>query len=196
MRRNQDLPIAAVVAGSAGKVEVHMQFAGTGAWEVAPMEPDGKGGHGYTLYAVREAARYYVTAGRLRSKEFGIRVVDLPQIESLHLTYNYPGWTGLPKHVEESGGDIRAVAGTRVNLEVVTNAPLEGPLLVINGTQSGLEPGGAGAKANTVRGDLVVKEPGHYRIATKFGNEIVALTQDLAIDVVPDEKPTVQILSG
>ena len=121
-------------------------------------------------------------------------MVDLPQIESLRLTYNYPGWTGLPRRTEESGGDIRAVAGTRVALEVVTNAPLEGPLLVINGTQSGLQAGGAGANANTVRGDLVVKEPGHYRIATKFGDEIVALTQDLAIDVVPDEKPTVQIL--
>jgi hypothetical protein len=193
VRRNQDLSIAAVVAGSGAAVQVHMQFAGTGTWEVAPMDPDGKGGHAYTLYAVREAARYYVTAGRLRSAEYGIRVVDLPQIESLRLTYNYPGWTGLPKRTEESGGDIRAVAGTRVALEVVTNAPLEGPLLVINGTQSGLE-SDAGAKANTVRGDLVVKDPGHYRIATKFGDEIVALTQDLAIDVVPDEKPTVQIL--
>ncbi len=100
-----------------------------------------------------------MTAGRLRSAEYGIRVVDLPQIESLRLTYNYPGWTGLPKRTEESGGDIRAVAGTRVALEVVTNAPLEGPLLVINGTQSGLE-SDAGANANTVRGDLVVKEPG------------------------------------
>ena len=58
---------------------------------------------------------------------------------------------------------------------MVTNAPLEGPLLVINGTQSGLE-AGAGAKANTVRGDLVVKS-GHCRIATKFGDEIVALTR-------------------
>jgi hypothetical protein len=194
VRRNQDLAIAAVVAGSGGAVQVHMQFAGTGTWEVAPMEPDGKGGHAFTLFAVREAARYYVTAGRLRSAEYGIRVVDLPQIESLRLTYNYPGWTGLPRRTEESGGDIRAVAGTRVALEVVTNAPLEGPLLVINGTQSRLESGGPGADANKVRGDLVVKEPGHYRIATKFGDEIVALTQDLAIDVVPDEKPTVQIL--
>ncbi len=55
VRRNQDLPIAAVVAGSGGAVQVHMQFAGTGTWEVAPMEPDGKGGHAFTLYAVREA---------------------------------------------------------------------------------------------------------------------------------------------
>ena len=39
-----------------------------------------------------------------------------------------------------------------------------------------------------------MKEPGHYRIATKFGDEIVPLTQDYVIDVVTDEKPTVEIL--
>ena len=39
-----------------------------------------------------------------------------------------------------------------------------------------------------------VKEPGHYRIATKFGDEIVALTEDFTIEVVPDEKPNVEIL--
>lgn len=194
VRRNQDLAIAAVVAGSGGAVQVHVQFAGTGTWEAAPMEADGKGGHAFTLYAVREAARYYVTAGRLRSKEFGIRVVDLPQIQSLRLTYNYPGWTGLPRRTEESGGDIRAVAGTRVGLEVHTNAPLEGPLLVINGSESALEKKGNTALGNLAVGNLTVKEPGHYRIATRFGNEIVALTEDLAIDVVPDEKPTVQII--
>jgi hypothetical protein len=192
VRRNQDLPIAAVVAGSGGEVKVHVQFEGTDAWEAAPMEADGKGGHAFTLYAVREAARYYVTAGRLRSAEYAIKVVDLPQIESLRLTYRYPGWTGLPQRTEESGGDIRAVAGTRVALEVVSNAPLEGPLLIINGAQSALDQ--PAAPANTSRGDLLVKEPGHYRIATRFGDEIVPLTQDLLIDVVPDEKPTVQIL--
>ena len=192
VRRNQDLPIAAVVAGTGGEVKVHVQFEGTDAWEAAPMETDGKGGHAFTLFAVREAARYYVTAGRLRSAEYAIRVVDLPQIESLRLTYHYPGWTGLPRRTEE-GGDIRAVAGTRVELEVVTNSPMEGPLLVINGAQSALEQG-VGAKETLATGSLVVKEPGHYRIATRFGNEIVPLSQDLAIDVVPDEKPTVQIL--
>jgi hypothetical protein len=187
VRRNQDLPIAAIVAS--GNPEVHVRFGDSGEWETAPMDADGKGGFKFTLFAVREAARYYVTAGSLRSAEHRIDVVDLPQIESLRLTYNYPSWTGLAQRVEESGGDIRAVTGTRVALEVVTDVPIETPLLVINGAESGLDQRGV-----ISRGGVSVKEPGHYRIATRFGNEIVPLTPDFVIDVVKDEKPTVEIL--
>ena len=189
VRRNQDLPIAAQVAGLGRDVQVHVRFGDAGEWETAPMAADDKGGHVFTLFAVREAARYYVTAGRLKSSEYQISVVDLPQIESLRLTYHYPGWTGLARRTEESGGDISAVAGTRVALEVVTNAPMESPLLVVNG-----EPGSLAQQGVTTTGSLTVKEPGHYRIATRFGDEIVALTEDFVIDVVPDEKPEVQIL--
>ncbi len=189
IRRNQDLPISAQVAGSAGAVQVHVRFGEDGEWEAAPMESDGNGGFRFTLFAVREPTQYYVSAGRLKSAEHHIKVVDLPRIESLRLTYNYPKWTGLPGRSEESGGDIRAVAGTRVGLEVVTDSVMEGPLLIINGEEDGLSQSGT-----TARGELDVKEPGHYRIATKFGEEIVALTEDFTIEVVPDEKPNVEIL--
>ena len=189
VRRNQDLPIAALVQGGASGVQVHVRFGESGEWEAAPMEADGKGGYGFTLFAVREQAKYYVTAGKLRSAEHSIAVVDLPQIESMRLTYNYPAWTGLKGRTEESGGDIRAVEGTRVGFEVVTNAPMETPLLIVNGAQDGMKQNGV-----TTTGNLTVTAPGHYRIATRFGDEVVALTEDFVIDVVPDEKPSVEIL--
>ncbi|MEO6186030.1 MAG: hypothetical protein ABIP38_14035, partial [Steroidobacteraceae bacterium] len=188
VRRNQDLDIGALVANRGSDVTVHVKFDGGGEWEVAPMQADGKGGYAFTLFAVRDAAKYYVTAGALRSSEHRIAVVDLPQIQSLRLTYEYPSWTGLPRRTEESGGDIRAVDGTRVGVEVVTDKPLQGPLLVINGSEAGLSQSGA-----TSRGNIAVKTPGHYRIATRFGDEIVPLTQDYLIEVVADEKPTVEI---
>jgi hypothetical protein len=188
VRRNQDLDIGALVASRGSDVTVHVKFDGGGEWEVAPMQADGKGGYAFTLFAVRDAAKYYVTAGALRSSEHRIDVVDLPQIQSLRLTYDYPSWTGLSRRTEESGGDIRAVDGTRVGVEVVTDKPLQGPLLVINGSEAGLSQSGA-----TSRGSIAVKQPGHYRIATRFGDEIVPLTQDYLIEVVVDEKPTVEI---
>ena len=83
------------------------RFDGGGEWETVPMDAGKDGGYEFTLFAVRDAARYYVTAGRLKSAEHRIEVVDLPTIEKLRLTYDYPGWTGLPKRLEEEGGDIR-----------------------------------------------------------------------------------------
>ncbi|MET0282712.1 MAG: hypothetical protein ABW278_16515 [Steroidobacteraceae bacterium] len=189
VRRNQDLPISAIVSGNASEVQVHVRFDGGGEWETVPMEAGANGGYAFTLFAVRDGARYYVTAGRMKSAEHRIQVVDLPTIEKLRLTYEYPGWTGLPQRLEEDGGDIRAVTGTRVAVEVVTSAPLDTPLLVINGSDAKLAVTG-----NSSRGSLAVREAGHYRIATRFGDEIVPLSPDYVIELVTDEKPNVEIV--
>ena len=77
----------------------------------------------------------------------------------------------------------------QVALEVRTDKPLTSPLIIVNGASLSL------SQTNlTSAGSLVVKQPGHYRIATRFGDEVVPLTDDYLIDVVPDEKPSVQIL--
>ncbi len=188
VRRNQDLPIQALVAGSGENVQVHVRF-GSGDWEATPMQADKNGGFAFTLYAVRDDAHYYVTAGGLKSAEHRIQVVDLPSIEKLRLTYDYPGWTGLPQHTEDGGGDIRAVEGTAVGIQVVTSAPLQGPLLVIDGNNQVLAQSGT-----TSSGKLAVKKSGHYRIATTFLGEVVPLTPDYAIDVAIDEKPDVRVI--
>jgi hypothetical protein len=188
VRRNQDLAISALVAGGSRDAKLHVKFA-DGDWETAPMVAENDGGYSFTLFAVRDGARYYVSAGSLKSREHKIDVVDLPRIESLRLTYRYPSWTGLPQQVQEEVGDIRAVAGTQVALEVRTDKPLTTPLIIVNGASSSLT-----QADRTSAGSLTVKQPGHYRIATRFGDEIVPLTDDYLIDVVPDEKPTVQIL--
>ena len=95
-------------------------------------------------------------------------MVIVPSIESFKLTYDYPGWTGLPDREEESGGDVRAVEGTRVNLALTTSAPLEAPLLVVDGDGNELKQSGT-----TASGGFAISKPGHYRIATRFLGEIV-----------------------
>jgi hypothetical protein len=188
VRRNQDLAISALVAGGPRDAQLHVKF-GDGDWETAPMVAGNDGGYSFTLFAVRDGARYYVSAGALKSREHRIDVVDLPRIESLRLTYRYPSWTGLQQQVQEATGDIRAVAGTQVSLEVRTDKPLTSPLIIVNGASTALS-----QTSTTSSGGLTVKQPGHYRIATRFGDEVVPLTDDYVIDVVADEKPTVQIL--
>lgn len=189
IRRNQDLDVAALVAGSSDDVQLHVRFDNGGEWESTPMQRNPDGGFGFTIYAVRDAASYYVTAGRLKSAEHRINVVDLPGIERFKITYDYPTWTGLEDREEEGGGDVRAVAGTRVKLEVTTTQPLESPLLVIDGNGEELKQSGA-----TTSGSFQVKQEGHYRIATRFLGEVVPLTPDYLIEVVEDQKPEIRIV--
>ncbi len=86
---------------------------------------------------------------------------------------------------QDDDGSIAAVAGTRVKIEVEADAPLEGPLLVIDENAQPLE---------SNAGSLTVAKDGHYRIAARFGDELVALTEDFPITAIPDQKPTVEVV--
>jgi len=189
VRRNQDVVIAATMVGFAARdATVHVRFADGGDWETAAMKPDAQGKPAFTLFALREPAAYYVTAGGLRSREHRLHVVDPPRVEQLRLTLVYPAWTGLKPRRQEDVGDIDAVAGTRVRIEVKTDAPLDAPLLVVDEKGQPLAQQG-----NVGRGELTVSQPGQYRIGARFAGEIVALTDNYRIAVTPDEKPTVEI---
>ena len=188
IRRNNDLSVQASPVGfAASEAQLHVRF-GDGEWETVPMRAaDGR--LDYTLYAVREAARYYVTADGVRSAEHSIQVVDVPQIAGLRLTYIYPSWTGLPQRVQEDAGDISAVAGTRVRIELRSDVQLQQPQLVIDEQAQPLSQQGV-----TGRGELVVSErTTRYRLAATVEGESVALSANYRIEVVPDEKPTVDI---
>lgn len=190
VRRNQDLPIRASLHGmSADEAIVHVRFGESTDWESAPMQAARTGGFEFTLYALREPLSYYVTSGGARSAVHRVEVVDLPRIERMRLTYVYPEWTGLQPTVDESSRDIRAVAGTRVELEIQTSAPLDSPTLVVNGTQSGLR-----SQGTLTTGSFVLNEPGRYHVGAKVGGQLAPLTDEHDITLIADRKPTVEVV--
>lgn len=189
VRRNSDLAIRAAVEGfDPAQATIFVRFSDEGTWEQAPMLADTPGTFGFKLYAIRSPLSYYVEADGTRSAEHRVSLVDLPRIERVRLTYNYPDWTGLDAQVDEESRDIRAVAGTRVSIEIESDAPLEHPVLVHDGRTENLERKGA---AST--GSLAIEKPGTYHIAAIVAGEQVALSDEYAIEIVPDEKPVVQI---
>lgn len=189
VRRNQDLTVRAEIRGlRAGEAKLHVRY-GDGEWEAAPMRSTTDGRFDLTLYALREPAEYYVAAGGLTSEHFQLALVDLPKVTALKLRYDYPHWTGLPAREQEEDGAISAVTGTRVTVQVEADAPLDQPLLVVDESSTPLAAQGARGA-----GELTVKKDGHYRIAAKFGDELVALTEDFPITAVPDEKPSVEVV--
>jgi hypothetical protein len=188
VRRNQDVPIRAVVSGfRPDSAEVFVRFADSADWERAPMKASGDGQFEFTLFALREPARYFVSAKGTRSAEHQINVADPPRIQRMRLTYRYPEWTGLESETDESSRDIRAVAGTKVDVEVHTTAPLESATLLLDGNASSLESDGT-----VTRGTIEVKKPGQYRISAKVGDELVPLTDEHQITLIEDQQPTIE----
>ena len=143
------------------------------------------------LQAVRRA-RSAAVLRRCRGHEAApstaSRVVDLPRIERVRLTYSYPEWTGLDANVDETTRDIRAVAGTNVKVEVFADAPLDEPALIVDDQMAKLAQEGHASSGN-----IEVSAPGSYQIGARVADEFVALTDEYTIEIIKDEKPVVEI---
>jgi hypothetical protein len=190
VRRGGDLQITASAAGfDPVEAAVFALFEGSETWESAPMDMSEGDGFDFSFYAIREPLRYYVTSAGVRSEEFEIQVVDLPRVSSVKLTYQYPQWTQLDILTEDPGYDIRAVAGTEVEVEVRTDRPLSDAELVVNGESLTMLPGG-----NVATATLEVSEEGEYYVSTLFNGDPVRLSDTYFIDVVPDNRPAVTIV--
>ncbi|HEY7671187.1 MAG TPA: hypothetical protein VIC71_03135, partial [Gammaproteobacteria bacterium] len=190
VRRGGDLAIEAAAEGfDPTTMDVYARFASRTDWQAVPMQRKrGEESFDFTFFAVREGLRYYVSAAGIRSQEYGIEVVDLPEVTQIKLTYEYPAWTKLEPRIEEHGSDIRAVEGTVVTVEVTTDQPLTSAMLVANDAEIPLTTVG-----NVGTAELRVDADGEYHVATLFNDDRVGLTEDYLISLVPDKKPTVKI---
>ena len=190
VRRGGDLAIDARAEGfDPVAAQVFALFEGSEDWESAPMLTGDEDDFEFTFYAVREPVRYYVVAAGVHSEEFLVDVVDLPRVRNVKLTYHYPRWTQLESETVDPGSDIRAVAGTRVEVEVTTDQPLGAAELIVNGETLAMTTDGAVAAAN-----LEVSVSGEYFISTFFNDDPVRLTDDYFIDAIPDTKPAVDVV--
>ena len=137
VRRNSDQMVTAQVIGlTTDKVNLYARYASTSKWEPVAMQR-GMGGNGFQfLFAgLPENVEYYVEAGAAKSKHFNFRVVDLPAVKQIQVTYRYPKWTGLQTVSEEHGGDLRALEGTEAELTVTMTSPLKDGVIVLDDGQ-------------------------------------------------------------
>ena len=187
IRQGGGLDVSANAVGfNPASMDIHAKFESSVDWERAPMGPQLQGsGYVFSFSAVREPLRYYVEAGRLRSREFNVDVVLMPNVENIRLEYEYPAWSGLDPVVQESGGDITGVAETKVTISLTTDKPLVDGLLVVGDEEIRLRSDSA---------QIEIREDSTYHVAAVYQGEQVRLTEDFFITVVPDEKPVVKIL--
>lgn len=192
VRRNSDFAIRATADGfDPDAATVYVRFDDEQQWQQAPMQAraeENRRVFEFKLYALRGPLHYYVVAENTRSTEHGVTVADLPRIDKVRLTYSYPKWTGLAPMTEEILRDIRAVADTNVKVEVFANTRLDSPAIVVDGAAAPLASAG---DANS--GSIAVKKPGRYHIGARVANEFVPLTEEYPIEIVADEKPSIQI---
>ena len=129
---------------------------------------------------------YYVQAGAATSKHFKFRVVDLPSVKAMQVTYHYPKWTGMKTVSEEQAGDLRALEGTDAELTVTMTAPLKDGMLVLDDGQMVHLTGGEG---NVYHGTIHMEKDGAYHVAAVDEGQQVRLSEDYFISTSKANPP-------
>ena len=115
----------------------------------------------FRLFNLQEQVQYYVDISGKRSDEFTIKVADLPRVEKLDYTYNYPAYTGMAPKKEENAYDIIALKGTVVEVNVTSNQQLKsGRIVFADGKSIAMTPSGD----KQVMGKVTVDRKTTFRI--------------------------------
>jgi hypothetical protein len=193
IRRNTDQVITAQLVGlQTQQVRLFARSRGASAWEQVKMEPQSGGtGFQFLFSALPDDLEYYVEAGALRSKHYNIRVVDLPAVKQIKVTYRFPAWTGLPPATEDPGGDLRAVQGTAADLEITMDRPLRDGILVLDDNkQVTLAPGSQGS---VYKATVQMDKDGLYHVAALDQGQQVRLSGDYFIEARQAMAPEISI---
>jgi len=142
------------------------------------------------LSSVTTDTAYYVDIGTNRSRQYRIRVFDLPRIETIDVDYVYPAHTGMKNKTEKDAGDIIAPEGTGVRLHIAFNRPIEkGTLKFDDESTIDLTP-----SAKFATGSFVVAGDGTYTIdAVDFEGRKIENPMEYLIRAIPDSPPEIAL---
>ena len=195
VRRHSDQLITAHVTGMhPDKARLLAHYESTSGWEPVAMqdERDTGGGASYQFVfaGLPENVEYYVAAGPLVSSHYRVRVLDLPSVKQIRVTYHYPAWTRMKPAVEEHSGDLRAIEGTEAAIEVAMDRPLKDGRFMLDNGQIVHLAGGAG---NRYQGSIHLERDGAYHVADTDGGQEVRLSEDYFIATEKAMPPEVAI---
>jgi hypothetical protein len=193
VRRNADQLVTAQPVGiMADKVRLYARYHSASKWEQVAMQPQpGGSGFQFVFAGLPEGVEYYVEAGSVRSRHYNIRVVDLPAVKQIRVTYRFPSWTGMKDAVQEHAGDLQAVEGTQADLDIITDRPMRDGILVLdNGQRIQL----AGGQGNRYSGSIALNKDGAYHVAALDQGQPVRLSEDFFIEANKANPPEIQVL--
>jgi hypothetical protein len=192
VRRKSDQWITAhLVNFDTRNVRLFARLGGASKWDQVNMAPQpGGSSYEFLFSGLADNVEYYVEAGTLQSKHYNLKVVDLPGVKRVKVTYHYPAWSGMKDSTEDPGGDLRAVQGTVAEVAVQMDRPLsKGVLQFSDDKQIELKSG----EGNWYTARVPLEKDGMYHVAAIESGENVRLSEDFFIEAKKDEPPTVKI---
>jgi hypothetical protein len=199
----RDIRIGAAIVGQRfpEKAYVHHRLAG-GNWQKtevdlralpkAALAQGDSAQFGITLRQINRSFDFYVTAGRVETPIQSVDVVDRPRVTGIKLSIFYPDYTTLaPMVMDENNGSFSAVVGSRANIAIETNLPVERAQMVFeDSSRLAMSVDGKTASA-----PLLVDNSRSYHI--ELVDHLGEKNPDpieYYITAVPDEYPSVEVV--
>ena len=130
-----------------GDLEVHARLGGFEAEEVTLVATRGTGeperiamprGADSAQFSIRlfdldQQTKYYIEAGPCDRRRSASPSRIFRSVKQIDLEYRYPEYTRLAPHRVEDGGDIAAIRGTRVMVEITPTIATTAGRIVLDG---------------------------------------------------------------
>jgi len=141
------------------EVMVCVKEAGVERWEEVRVPTRGRREVQHIFRTMRDTLLYRISAGKAESPIYEISVLKRPFVRKIGLFLTFPRYTGLAPRYEE-GGEVQALVGTRVRVDVVADKPLDRAVLRF---ESGAEVPMA-VEDRRARGTFCVRGEDTYRV--------------------------------
>ena len=131
------------------------------------------------LRACRKSVEYYVEAGRSTRSHFNIRVLDLPSVKKIRVTYRYPAWTAC----KTCRGARRRSPRRRRHRSRISKSQPTGRCATASWcstTSSRLH--FRGGEGNVYKGTIPMEKDGVYHVAALDQGQPVRLSNDFFIE--------------
>jgi len=134
---------------------------------------------------------YFVKTPYATSDTFRVEVFELPVVTNIDVRYDFPKYTGMKSETErQASGNIKALAGTQVTLNLAANNPIQtGQIIFSGGTMQDLER--TGKKSFTTGFKVTENGSYHFRLEDILGN--VSLKISKSITAIYDQNPEIRI---
>lgn len=183
---------ATIGVAAAGRTSVLLRWRPTGAgWRDTLLAVSPEGRAALVINAVDTDLALLADDGRTESDTAHVRVVDRPFVGDVSIRATYPAYLGRAPERLAADAPIRIPAGTRLDIDGHSSAPLEAVALRAGDTSVPLR-----ADEMTFGGRMVPRATATWTWEARgLRQEIADLPAPLEIEVVADSVPHVEILA-
>ncbi len=154
--------------------------------------PDANRQMEFKINSVREELKYFVKAENYQSEIFTVNVVDYPIVKSFTLRVVPPLYSKLPVFISKDDGNISALKGSKVNVNLLSNNGLKTAKIIFSDSSHI----NLAVNKQEAAGKFAVKNNGFYKFElTDLNGNRNQAPIIYNIQMLPDENPTIELLA-